>query len=172
MSIQENPVTPVTHDPEVDAEPLPRPEAGFPELIQQLLDDLIAWITLEGDLARVEVTEKARAALRGLIIGATGLVVFLCGGLAILLAIGFAVSGLFEQAGVNPAFSHALGFLLSGLIGTFAGWAVIQQAKSILSPANLAPSRTTATLHRAFTWASAKLGLYRYNDHETKPPSA
>ena len=171
MLIQEHPAE--TADPSMDHDPgtFPRPEAGFLELIQRLLDDLITWVTLEGDLARAEVTEKARAALRGLALGAAGLVLFLCGGTAVLLAVGFAVSGALERAGVDPAFSHALGFLLSGLIGAFAGWIVMQQAKAILTPANLSPSRTTATLRRAAVWVGTKCHLHPSDTHEQNPPA-
>ena len=166
MLTQENPVHPADRAKEPDASSYPGPEAGFLDLFQRLIDDLITWVTLEGDLARTEVTEKARTAMRGFAIGAAGLVLLLCGGISVLLAMGFAASGALEHAGVDPAFSHSLGFLLSGLVGAFAGWVVIQQAKAILSPANLAPSRTTATLHRAFTWVGSKFHLHRYDDHE------
>ena len=166
MLAQENPVHPADRATESDDVPYPRPEAGFIELVRRLIDDLIAWVTLEGDLARAEVTEKARAALRGLAIGAAGLVLLLCGGTAVLLALGFAASGALQHAGVDPAFSHSLGFLLSGLVGAFVGWVVIQQAKAILSPANLAPARTTATLRRAFTWVGSKFHLHPHDDHE------
>jgi len=171
MLTQENPVQPADNATDPDAAPFTRSEAGLLELIRRRIGDLITGPGMEGDLAPVEVTEKARTALRGLAIGAAGLVLLLCGGTAVLLSIGFAVSGALEQAGVNPAFSHALGFLFSGLAGAFAGWVVIHQAKTILSPANLAPSRTTATLHRAFTWVGSKFHLHHYDDHEQNSPS-
>lgn len=172
MLTQKNPLPPVGPPPE-QGPPFPRPdpEPGVLDLIQRLRDDLITWMTLEGELARTELTEKCQTALRGFLLGATGLVLFLCGGIAVLLAVGFGVSGALARAGVDPAFSHSLGFLFSGLVGAFTGWLVIHKAKAILSPANLVPSRTTAALHRALAWTGAKLHLHPNDDNEQSPPS-
>lgn len=158
--------------PRSEPEPQPGPEPGLFELIPRLLEDLGTWMTLEGDLARTELAEKYRAALRGLVIAATGLAFFLCGGIAVLLAAGFAVSGLLARAGVDPAFSHALGFLSSGLLGALVGWIAMDQARAILSPARLMPSRTTAALRRALTWTRSALHLQPHDEHEQNPPSA
>jgi ABC-type branched-subunit amino acid transport system permease subunit len=98
-------------------------------------------------------------------------VILLCGGIAILLAIGFAVSGALEIAGINPVFSLALGFLLSGLLGAIAGWIVMQQASVILTPSNLTPSRTITVLRRAASRVGEKLHLHPRDDHEQNPPS-
>jgi hypothetical protein len=157
--------------PDAASGPLPPHDASVPDLLRRLLDDIVTWITLEGDLARAELGEKSRAALRGLILGAVGLVVILCGGIAVLLAVGFAVSGALEVAGVSPLFSHALGFLLSGILGAVAGWIVLQQARTILTPSNLTPTRTISFLRRAVTWAGEKLHLYTPENHEPNPPS-
>ncbi|NLT69680.1 MAG: phage holin family protein [Verrucomicrobiaceae bacterium] len=150
--------------PEPEREPEPEPEPGLVELLPQLLEDLRTWMTLEGDLARTELSEKTRAALRGLVVAATGLALFLCGGLAILLATGFAVSGLLARAGVDPAFSHALGFLASGLVGALSGWFAMDKARAVLTPARLIPSRTTTALRRA-------LHLQPHDENEQNPPS-
>ncbi len=151
--------------PRSGPEPDREPEPGLVELIPRLFEDLRTWITLEGDLARSELSEKYRAALRGLVVAATGLALFLCGGLAMLLATGFGVSGLLARAGVDPAFSHALGFLASGLVGALAGWFAMDKARAILSPARLLPSRTTTALRRA-------LHLHQpHDENEQNPPS-
>lgn len=149
----------------------PHPDTGIFELLRRLLDDVVIWISLEGELARAEISGNLSAALRGLAIGAAGAVIIGCGGIAILLAIGFAVSGALEIAGVNPAFSHALGFLLSGVLGAIAGWTVLQQAKAALSLSNLTPSRSIAMLRQAATWLGEKLYPHPRNDHEQTPPS-
>lgn len=171
MPITEHPVTRDGHSAEPATGPLPPREASVSDLLRRLLDDVVAWISLEGDLARAELGEKSRAALRGLIVGAVGLVILLCGGIAVLLAIGFAVSGALEMAGVSPVFSHALGFLLSGFLGAIAGWILLQQARTVLTPSNLIPSRTISFLRRAVAWAGEKLHLYPTDDHEPNPPS-
>lgn len=166
MLTQENSANSFDSATESDPSFRARPEAGYLDLIQQLLEDITTWIKLEGDLARTEVSEKAGLALRGLVIGVAGAILLICSGIGVLLAVGFAVSGALEQAGVNPAYSNALGFLLSGLTGAFAGWFVLQKSKAILTPANLAPSRTAATLHRAVSWMGAKFQLSLYKNHE------
>lgn len=158
-------------DPEPHLDPPREPEPNILELLRRLLDDLTSWLALEGDLARSEVAEKSRVALRGLMIGASGVVLFVCGGIAILLAIGFGVSGALERVGVDSAFSHALGFFISGLVGAFIGWLAIDKAKTTLSPARLLPSRTTAALHRALRWAGATLHLHPPDENEKHPPS-
>jgi hypothetical protein len=171
MLTQEHPAPRADHRPERADGSLPRPDAGLPELLRRLIEDILTWITLEGDLARAEISEKSRIALRGLVLGATGAVILLCGGIAVLLAIGFAISGVLVIAGVSPLFSHALGFLLSGLLGALAGWIVLQQARAMLTVSNLAPSRTITILRRAVSWAGAKLHLHPLDDHEQNPPS-
>lgn len=172
MLTQDYPPSRTEQTPEpTDAPPHRHPDAGIFELLRRLLDDIVIWISLEGELARAEIAGKLRAALRGLAIGAAGAVILICGGIAILLAIGFAVSGALQIAGVNPAFSHALGFLLSGVLGAIAGWILLRQARAALSPSNLTPSRTTAMLRQAATWLGDKLHPHPRNDHEQTPPS-
>jgi len=171
MLTQENPAPRTDYDPEPQTGPLPLPDASFPDLLRRLLDDVVTWITLEGDLARTEIAEKWRAALRGLILGATGAVILACGGIAVLLAIGFALSGALEIAGVSPVFSLALGFLLSGIFGAIAGWLVVQKARVILTPSNLAPAHSISMLRQAASWVAEKLHLHPRYDHEQNPPS-
>ena len=166
MLTQENPDPSFDSNSESDPSFRARSEAGYLDLIQQLLEDITTWIRLEGQLARTEVSEKAGLALRGLVIGVAGAILLICSGIGVLLAVGFAVSGALEQAGVNPAYSNALGFLISGLAGAFAAWFVLQKSKAILSPSNLAPSRTVSTLHSAVTWMGSKLKLSPSKNHE------
>jgi len=147
----------------------PRSEAGILDLLQQLLDDGVLWIKLKGYLARAEVAESVGTATRGLVLGAAGGFVILSGGATILMATGFAAGAALQTAGVAPALSYALGFFLTGLVASIIGWIALQRAKALLSPANLAPSRTTASLRRAVVWAGSKLSPNPNDNHEQNP---
>lgn len=123
-------------------------EPSLGQLFQELAQDAKTLVSLELDLAKTEMGEKASHVGKDVGTMAAGGFVLYAGFLAILAAL---IIGL---ASIIPAWLAALlvGALVAGI-----GYALVQKGMSDLKGRNLAPKQTIASLKGNTEWARDEL---------------
>jgi hypothetical protein len=124
-------------------------ERSFGELVGDLTRQMGTLVRQEIDLARTEMTSRARAAGRdAALVGAGGVLLHA----ALLTAIATVVL-LLVEVGLSPW----LAALLVGIVVAAVGAALLARGRSGLQKAELAPKRTVETLKDDAEWAKERI---------------
>lgn len=126
-----------------------RDERSLGDLFATLAQETSTLLRQEVQLAKVELTESASEAGRGIAFLLLGGAVVYAGFLAILAAIILALW--------NAGIEGWLAALIVGLVVAAIGAFLVMRARSSLDPARLAPRKTVATLKEDTQWAKEQL---------------
>jgi len=124
------------------------PQLGIGELLARTGRELADLLRCEVELARIELTEEARATAKAsvvLIVGAIAAV------LAVLLLLFAAAWGLAE--GMAPGWA----FLIVGALTAVGATLLVLAGRQRLAQVDLVPRQTTTTLKEDARWASQQL---------------
>jgi hypothetical protein len=132
-------------------EPEPRETRPLGSLLADLSHEAQSLWRLELELAKSELTEKAREAYRGATAASFGCAVAYAGALALVAA---AALGLwtFLNDRMDPETAAWLAPLLVGGVVTAVGGAMLARGLRKLRPANLAPRETVRSLKEDKEW--------------------
>ena len=133
------------------SETMPDGQRGLGALLRELANGGAALVRQEVQLARLETTELASAVGRGTAWVGVGGVLLLLGTLAFC-------TGLILLAGDQWLRDHVwLAALLVAVIALVAAGVLARRGLALLSPANLAPDQTVATLKEDKEWLKRQL---------------
>jgi uncharacterized membrane protein YqjE len=136
---------------------LPAETEGLPNLFGRLADDVMELVNSQLALFKVEIKEEANAYARGAAMIAFGAAVAIVGFALLNVAIAFAVSTLFSQAGFSQPASYALGFVVTGVFYVLVGAIVVFAMKSRLAQRNPVPKMTVQELRKDKQWLKNEL---------------
>jgi uncharacterized membrane protein YqjE len=130
---------------------------SLPGLLSRLGDDVMQLINSQLALFKVEIKEEASFYARGTAMIAVGGVIATIGFALLNVAIAFAVSTLFAQAGFSQPASYALGFIVTGVFYLFVGGILMLVMKNRLAKQQLVPPRTVQELRKDKQWLKSEL---------------
>ena len=130
---------------------------GLPSLVGRLGDDVMELFKSQLELFKVEVKEEVNTYTRNIAMIAVGAVIATVGFALVNVAIAFAVSTLFAQAGFSQPASYALGFVATGAFYVLIGGIVVLLMKNRLAKQDLVPQRTVAELRKDKEWLKNEL---------------
>jgi hypothetical protein len=123
----------------------------FGELLRELADGSTSLIRQEMRLARLELSESLRGVTRGTVLVVVGSVMLLLGTLAVLT--GLILLGGDQWLRDRYWLAALIVFVLAGVLAlVFAS-----RGKALLSPRQLAPDETVATLEENTAWLKQQL---------------
>jgi len=123
----------------------------FGELLRELADGSTSLIRQEVRLARLELSESLRGVTRGTVLVVVGSVMLLLGTLAVLT--GLILLGGDQWLRDRYWLAALIVFVLAGVLAlVFAS-----RGKALLSPRQLAPDETVATLEENTAWLKQQL---------------
>lgn len=126
----------------MQAQPIPPQERSFASLLKDLSQETSILARKEVSLARVEISDKVSQVGANIASLAVATAILLAG---FIVALDAAVIGLAE---FTPADYDWLAPLIVGAVVLLIGFIMLQKSKNNLKPANLAPSRTTESIHQ------------------------
>jgi uncharacterized membrane protein YqjE len=130
---------------------------SLPNLVGRLGDDVMELFKSQLELFKVEVKEEVSAYTRGIAMISVGAVIATVGFALLNVAIAFAVSTLFAQAGFSQPASYALGFVVTGAFYVLVGGIIVLLMKNRLAGQNLVPERTVQELRKDKEWLKNEL---------------
>jgi uncharacterized membrane protein YqjE len=130
---------------------------SLPGLFGRLGEDVVRLFDSQLALFKVEVKEEANAFARGAVMLGVGATIGLIGFALLNVALAFAVSTLFSQAGFSQPASYALGFVLTGVFYLIVGGVVLLVVKNRLANQTVVPQRTVAELRKDKEWLKKEL---------------
>lgn len=130
---------------------------GLPGLFSRLGEDVVRLLDSQLALFKVEVKEEANAFARGAALLGVGATIGLIGFALLDVALAFAVSTLFVQAGFTQPASYALGFVATGVFYVIVGSVVLLAVKSRLARQSVVPRQTIAELRKDKEWLKKEL---------------
>ena len=144
---------------ELDTADSARPTESIPQLLKDLRDETTLLLRQEVALAKQEVSEKASKAARNLGYLITGGLIAYAGAVVLLIAIAALVYYLLaEVAGMdNNYLAGFLAFLVTGLLVTIVGGAMISKALATLKEISMVPERTVESLKNDKDWIKQKV---------------
>ena len=130
---------------------------SIPTLVSRLGDDVMDLFKSQLELFKVEVKEEVSTYTRGVATIAIGGVIATVGFALLNVAIAFAVSTLFAQAGFSQPASYALGFVVTGAFYVLVGGIIVLLMKNRLAKHDLVPQRTVQELRKDKEWLKNEL---------------
>ena len=130
---------------------------SLPTLVGRLGDDVMELFKSQLELFKVEVKEEVSTYTRNIALIAIGGVIATVGFALVNVAIAFAVSTLFAQAGFSQPASYALGFVVTGAFYVLVGGIIVLLMKNRLANQNLVPQRTVQELRKDKEWLKNEL---------------
>ena len=130
---------------------------SIPTLVSRLGDDVMDLFKSQLELFKVEVKEEVSTYTRGVATIAIGGVIATVGFALLNVAIAFAVSTLFAQAGFSQPASYALGFVVTGAFYVLVGGIIVLLMKNRLAKHDLVPQRSVAELRKDKEWLKNEL---------------
>ena len=130
---------------------------SLPSLVSRLGDDVMDLFKSQLELFKVEVKEEVNTYTRGIATLAIGGVIATVGFALLNVAIAFAVSTLFSQAGFSQPASYALGFVVTGAFYVLIGGIIVLLMKNRLAKQDLVPKRTVQELRKDKEWLKNEL---------------
>lgn len=135
----------------------PAETEGLPNLFTRLADDVMELVNSQLALFKVEIKEEANAYARGAAMIGFGAAVAIIGFALLNVAIAFAVSTLFSQAGFSQPASYALGFVVTGGFYVLVGAIVVFAMKNRLARRSAMPKMTVQELRKDKQWLKNEL---------------
>ena len=123
----------------------------FGELLRELADGSTSLIRQEMRLARLELSESLRGVTRGTVLVVVGSVMLLLGTLAVLT--GLILLGGDQWLRDRYWLAALIVFALAGVLA----FVFASRGKALLSPRQLAPDETVATLEENTAWLKQQL---------------
>ena len=130
---------------------------SIPTLVSRLGDDVMDLFKSQLELFKVEVKAEVSTYTRGVATIAIGGVIATVGFALLNVAIAFAVSTLFAQAGFSQPASYALGFVVTGAFYVLVGGIIVLLMKNRLAKHDLVPQRTVQELRKDKEWLKNEL---------------
>jgi putative Mn2+ efflux pump MntP len=131
-------------------------ERSLGQILRELRDESSELLRKEVSLAKVEMSEKASRVGTNLGSVAVGGAVAFAGALALLAAVVFGLTSLFEKF-MSPGVAVWLAPLLVGIVLAFVGYGMIQKALTALKHESLTPTQTTESLKENKEWLKARI---------------
>jgi hypothetical protein len=151
---------PHTPPPHVDPARGPRPTAGDPrglgDLIRELKDEATLLFKQEVTLAKTEAAEKANAIgkdVAGIVVGG---LVFYMGTLVLIAALTFGLFALMTVLGLNPLVGMWLAPLIVGGLLAIVGGTLLKSALDKLKHRDTTPDQTIQSMKENQQWIAAK----------------
>jgi xanthine/uracil permease len=133
-----------------------REERSIGQLLKELRDETTTLLRQEVDLAKTEMSEKALRTGRNLGSLAMGGGVAFLGALALLAAVIYGLTSVFNQF-MSVGVAVWLAPLIVGLVLAAIGYSLVQKALATLRQESLTPKRTTQTLQENKEWLKARM---------------
>jgi xanthine/uracil permease len=133
-----------------------REERSIGQLLKELRDETTTLLRQEVDLAKTEMSEKALRTGRNLGSLAMGGGVAFLGALALLAAVIYGLTSVFNQF-MSVGVAVWLAPLIVGLVLAAIGYSLVQKALATLRQESLTPQRTTQTLQENKEWLKARM---------------
>ena len=130
---------------------------SLPTLVSRLGDDVMDLFKSQLELFKVEVKEEVGTYTRSIAMIAVGGVIATVGFALVNVAIAFAVSTLFAQAGFSQPASYALGFVVTGAFYVLVGGIIVLLMKNRLAKHDPVPHRTVQELRKDKEWLKNEL---------------
>jgi hypothetical protein len=131
-------------------------ERSLGQILRELRDESSELLRKEVSLAKVEMSEKASRVGANLGSVAVGGAVAFAGALALLAAVVFGLTSLFEKF-MSPGVAVWLAPLLVGIVLAFVGYGMIQKALAALKHESITPTQTTESLKENKEWLKARI---------------
>jgi putative Mn2+ efflux pump MntP len=131
-------------------------ERSLGQILRELRDESSELLRKEVSLAKVEMSEKASRVGVNLGSVAVGGAVAFAGALALLAAVVFGLTSLFEKF-MSPGVAVWLAPLLVGVALAFIGYGMIQKAVSALKHESFTPTQTTESLKENTEWLKTRM---------------
>jgi xanthine/uracil permease len=126
------------------------------DLVKELRDETTTLLRQEVELAKTEMSEKARSYVRNSISIAAGAIVAFAGFLFLLLAVNRVVTIWLAEAGLETAALWLAPLIVGGVVAII-GYALVQKGISTLKNESPAPSRTMHSIKEDKKWLTSKL---------------
>jgi xanthine/uracil permease len=133
-----------------------REERSIGQLLKELRDETTTLLRQEVDLAKTEMSEKALRTGRNLGSLAMGGGVAFLGALALLAAVIYGLTSVFNQF-MSVGVAVWLAPLIVGLVLAAIGYSLVQKALATLRQESLTPQKTTQTLQENKEWLKSKM---------------
>jgi xanthine/uracil permease len=133
-----------------------REERSIGQLLKELRDETTTLLRQEVDLAKTEMSEKALRTGRNLGSLAMGGGVAFLGALALLAAVIYGLTSVFNQF-MSVGVAVWLAPLIVGLVLAAIGYSLVQKALATLRQESLTPQKTTQTLQENKEWLKARM---------------
>lgn len=133
-----------------------REERSIGQLLKELRDETTTLLRQEVDLAKAEMSEKASRTGKNLGSLAVGGGVAFLGALALLAAVIYGLTSIFNQF-MSVGVAIWLAPLLVGLVLAAIGYSLLKKALAALKQESLTPQRTTQTLQENKEWLKARM---------------
>jgi xanthine/uracil permease len=133
-----------------------REERSIGQLLKELRDETTTLLRQEVDLAKTEMSEKALRTGRNLGSLAMGGGVAFLGALALLAAVIYGLTSVFNQF-MSVGVAVWLAPLIVGLVLAAIGYSLVQKALATLRQESLTPQTTTQTLQENKEWLKARM---------------
>jgi len=133
-----------------------REERSIGQLLKELRDETTTLLRQEVELAKAEMTEKASRTGKNLGSLAVGGGVAFLGALALLAAVIYGLTSLFNQF-MSVGVAIWLAPLIVGVALAAIGYSMLQKALHALKQESLTPQRTTQTLQENKEWLKARM---------------
>ena len=131
-------------------------ERSIGQLLKELRDETTTLLRQEVDLAKTEMSEKASRVGTNLGSLALGGAVAFLGALALLAAVVYGLTSLFDQF-MSIGVAIWLAPLLVGLVLAAIGYSLVKKALATLRQESLTPTRTTQTLQENKEWLKSRM---------------
>ncbi len=133
-----------------------REERSIGQLLKELRDETTTLLRQEVDLAKTEMSEKALRTGRNLGSLAMGGGVAFLGALALLAAVIYGLTSVFNQF-MSVGVAVWLAPLIVGLVLAAIGYSLVQKTLATLRQESLTPQKTTQTLQENKEWLKARM---------------
>jgi hypothetical protein len=136
---------------------LPRDERSIFDLFKEMADEVRLLFRQEVHLARAEMTQKAKAAVRHVAYIAIGGAVAYAGVLAIIGALSAGMMVLLTWGGLDLATSLWLGPLIVGVVVAIIGYALLRSGMNRLRKDDMVPHKTTESMRENAQWIQERV---------------
>ena len=133
-----------------------REERSIGQLLKELRDETTTLLRQEVELAKTEMSEKASRTGRNLGSLAVGGGVAFLGALALLAAVIYGLTSIFNQF-MSVGVAIWLAPLIVGIVLAAIGYSLVKKALATLKQESLTPQKTTQTLQENKEWLKAKM---------------
>lgn len=156
MAVDEKAPSPKPSQERGDTEVVKRRESIF-DLVSSLTDDASRLLRKETQLAKAEITEKLKAAGKGLATMMIGAATLTAGFVVLLFAAAVGAVALIRLTGLSTTASILIGFAVMGALMATVGFVIVKKGKDRLSARELKPERFARTFKNTKEWAKKKI---------------